>query len=135
MLKKYTNLMLQQIIDEGLDPPAFVSSHEEKDGYLAFIVHVKNTPLYFSARSMRTELDDLFDCKYSTYRRGHPAPTYREGSKEVYPYQSHAHFSGLQSWFAQWRKEQAGSYLADAQEEAEDALLPDLWVEIASAQR
>lgn len=133
MLKKYTNPLQQQIIDEVLDLRAFVFSHEEKDGYPAFVVHVRNTPLYFCARSMRTEADDLFDCTYSTYRRGHPTPTYVEGSKQIYPYKPHAHFSDLQSWFDQWLKEQASRYLADAQEEADDALLPDLWEEIASA--
>ena len=61
MLKKYTNLLRQQIREAGLDPLAFVSSHEDKNGYPTFVVHVKNAPLYFRARSVRTEPDDLFN--------------------------------------------------------------------------
>jgi hypothetical protein len=109
MLKKYTNRLLQEIRELGLDHNAFVSSHEEKDGYPAFVVHVRNAPLYFSARSMRTEADDLFDCKYSTYRRGHPAPTYREGSKEIYPYLPHAHFSDLPGFANGWWNRQVAT--------------------------
>jgi hypothetical protein len=102
MLKKYTNPLLQQIREEGLDPLAFVSSHEEKDGFPAFVVRVRDAPLYFTARSMRTEADDLFDCIYSTYRRGHPAPTYSAGSKQIHNYLPHARFDKLQLWFGQW---------------------------------
>jgi hypothetical protein len=133
MLKKYTNPLLQQIREEGLDHLEFVSSREEKDGFPVFVVRVRDTPLYFTARSMRTEADDLFDCTYSTYRRGHPAPTYSQGSKQVYTFLPFARFGDLQSWFGQWLREQASRYLVDAQEEAEDALLPDLWAEAASA--
>ena len=46
MLKKFTNLLRQQIREAGLDPLAFVSSHEDKNGYPTFVVHVKNAPLY-----------------------------------------------------------------------------------------
>lgn len=134
---KFTNDLLTQIHQKNLAPRYFESKHGSHGEFDSFTISVKDSPLYFRVRTMRDESGWLFDCYYSTYRPGHPEPTYPEGSKKRFTSTKlpDSSFDQLQAWLSQWLQKQASRFLADKQKEEDDRLLPDLWAEVAATSK
>lgn len=121
MLKKYKNLLLTYIRDNGFDPEQFLVEEKEvehpleNDNRSSFTLYFLKTPLYFRIWNL---VDDYhnFECLFTKFAPNFPDSILPD-EKDYF------NFNELSNAFVYWLKNHVNIYL-------EDQVTPDLWSQI-----